>query len=106
MAARSFTEFDEAFTAPLHGYAGAQDYYDRASSRSALCAIAHPTLIVHSADDPFMYPDVLPEPEELAESVTVEVTRCGGHVGFVHGSPWAPRYYLEERIPEWLRRWR
>ena len=106
MSARSFTDFDEAFTAPLHGYTSAQDYYTRASSRAVLGDIVHPTLIVHSADDPFMYPDVLPESHELSEQVTLEVARQGGHVGFVHGTPWAPRYYLEERVPAWLASWR
>lgn len=106
MSARSFKAFDEDFTAPLHGYRDAQDYYTRASSRAVLGDIAHPTLIVHSSDDPFMYPDVLPDSHELSEHVTLEVARQGGHVGFVHGTPWAPRYYLEERVPAWLRGWR
>jgi len=106
ISARTFEAFDEAFTAPLHGYEGAHDYYNRASSRPVLRHIARPTLIVHSADDPFMHPDVLPEAHELSAQVTVEVARAGGHVGFVHGTPWAPRYYLEDRVPAWLRDWR
>jgi len=104
--ARTFVEFDDAFTAPLHGYEDARDYYARASSRPVLRHIARPTLIVHSADDPFMHPDVLPEAHELSDHVTVEVARGGGHVGFVHGTPWAPRYFLEDRVPDWLASWR
>lgn len=101
--ARSFWEFDAAFTAPLHDYDSALDYYERASSRPILGRIARPTLILHAADDPFMVPDILPTADELAEGVTLELSERGGHVGFVAGGPGGrPVYWLEERIPAWL----
>lgn len=100
----SFWDFDERVTAPLHGYASAADYYRRCSSRFFLGGIAVPTLIVQSLDDPFVYPHSLPEAAELPAGVEFELHRRGGHVGFVMGPPWKPRYYLEERLPEWLTR--
>ena len=96
---RTIREFDERLTAPLHGFRDAVDYYTRCSSRSFLRNIQIPTLIVHAADDPFMSPAVVPEPEELSESVTLELSPGGGHVGFVEGPG---RYWLEARIPEFL----
>lgn len=98
----SFWEFDERVTAPLHGYRSAADYYRRCSSRYFLGAIVTPTLIVQSRDDPFVYPKSLPTREELPEAVTFELHARGGHVGFVEGPPWRPRFYLEERLPRWL----
>ena len=100
---RSFYDFDDRITAPLHGYTGAMQYYTLASSRQYLIHIRIPSLIVQAADDPFMPESVIPPLRELSPSITLEVHRHGGHVGFVSGScPWRPRYWLEQRIPEWL----
>lgn len=99
----SFWEFDEHVTAPLHGFRGADHYYAESSSKPYLRRIAVPTLLIQARDDPFLWPDVLPTPEELSASVTLEVPDHGGHVGFVAGRlPWRARYWLEERIPEYL----
>ena len=99
MAAKTFAEFDDAVTAPLHGFAGKDDYYDKCSSVNFLKHIERPTLIVNALDDPFMTPDVIPEPEALSENVTLEVSEHGGHVGFIEGGPpWRPRFYLPERL--------
>ena len=99
MAAKTFDDFDDAVTAPLHGFKGKQDYYDRCSSTHFLHGIQTPTLIINAVDDPFMTPEVIPESEKLSEAVTLEVADAGGHVGFVSGgTPWRPRYYLPERI--------
>ena len=103
MRARSFWEFDAAFTAPVHHFDSALDYYERASSRPLLRAVQRPTLIVNSIDDPFMVPEILPQPEELSPHVTLELSEKGGHVGFVAaGKGGTPVYWLEQRIPEWL----
>lgn len=99
----SFREFDDAVTAPLHGFDGVDDYYQRASSRQYLKHIQRPTLIVQSRDDPFMTGDVIPNQDELSITTTLEVTRSGGHVGFISGAvPGRARYWLEERIPAFL----
>ena len=103
MGARTFAEFDDAVTAPLHGFRDKNEYYDRCSSLGFLRSIERPTLIINSRDDPFMNPDVLPDVSALSPSVTLEVSEGGGHVGFVAGgTPWRPRYYLPGRIVEFL----
>lgn len=98
----SFWDFDGRITAPLHGFASAQDYYQRCSSRFFLSGIRVPTLIIQAQDDPFVYPHSLPELSELSPSTEFELHQRGGHVGFVEGPLWRPRYYLERRIPQWL----
>ncbi|HLW73779.1 MAG TPA: hydrolase [Gammaproteobacteria bacterium] len=100
---RTFREFDDAMTAPLHGYLDADDYYTRCSSRPFLKNIKVPTLILHSADDPFMTPAALPRDEELPPAVRFELSARGGHVGFMNGSLFTPRRWLDARITEHLR---
>ena len=100
---KSFYEFDGRITAPLHGFTGAMHYYTSSSSRQFLNRIRIPTLIVHALDDPLMHAQVIPQANELAPAVTLDLHRHGGHVGFVGGSlPWRPQYWLEERIQNWL----
>lgn len=83
---RSFREFDNCYTAPLHGFTDADDFYTRASSLPHLAAIAVPTLLVNALNDPF-----LPEacyPYELAKNhlmLYLETPDRGGHVGFSLG---------------------
>jgi len=100
---RTFHDFDEHVTAPLHGFTGADDYYARSSSRQYLTGIRKPTLILHARDDPFMFPETVPGETELAKTVSLELSDHGGHVGFVAGRwPWQAEYWLERRIVEWL----
>jgi len=101
-AIASLRAFDEHITAPLHGFRDADDYYARASCFSYLSHIAVPTLIVHALDDPFMPPAVIPRAEQLSSHIRLELSASGGHVGFIGGTPWSPRFWLEERIPEHL----
>jgi predicted alpha/beta-fold hydrolase len=103
MAARSFAEFDDAVTAPLHGFSGKDEYYDRCSSNGYLGSIAIPTLIINALDDPFMSPAAVPQPASLPDCVQMEVSEHGGHIGFIDGGmPWQPSYYLPDRIIEFL----
>jgi uncharacterized protein len=100
---RTFREFDEHVTAPLHGFGGADHYYRVSSSRQYLKTIAVPTLLVQATDDPFVSADAIPQPTELAPSIQLDLHPRGGHVGFVAGPvPWHARYWLDERIPEFL----
>ncbi len=100
---KNFPDFDDAVTAPLHGYQGVDDYYTRASSRQYLGAIRRPTLIIHAWDDPFMSPSGVPEAAELSQSITLELARHGGHVGFVAAArPPQGVSWLERRILRWL----
>ncbi len=101
---KTFFQFDDQVTAPLHGFAGVDDYYSRSSSRQFLPGIRVPTLLIHAADDPFMYPETPPTPEELPDNVRLECSAHGGHVGFVAGRvPLFPRYWVEDRLVAWLR---
>jgi len=99
MQAETFAEFDDAVTAPLHGFQDMQDYYDKCSSAQFLKDIARPTLIINSLDDPFMTPGVIPDQERLSENVSLEIADAGGHVGFIEGgTPWRAEYYLPRRM--------
>ena len=99
MNARTFAEFDDAVTAPLHGFSGKDEYYDRCSSVDFLADIRRPTLVINALDDPFMTPAAIPEEDRLSEDVQIEVCSGGGHVGFISGGlPWRPEYYLPKRI--------
>ncbi|MEL7371630.1 MAG: hydrolase [Myxococcota bacterium] len=94
--------YDELITAPLHGFADAEDYYAKSSSRPFLKRIQAPTLIIHAEDDPFMTSEVIPGESELSDKVTLELSSRGGHVAFVGGAPWRPDFWLERRIPEFI----
>ena len=101
---RCFWRFDEKITSRLHGFPHVHAYYRESSSRQYLTHITTPTLLIHALDDPFMTPEVVPRANELSPHVTMELSRCGGHVGFVSGGvPGMPVYWLDQRIPEFLR---
>ncbi|MGI9273109.1 MAG: hydrolase [Woeseiaceae bacterium] len=103
MDAKTFAEFDDAVTAPLHGFDNMEDYYNRCSSGQFLKDIRLPTLIINALDDPFMTPAVIPDEDQLSDQVTIELAEAGGHVGFVAGgTPWRPRFYLPPRLIEFL----
>lgn len=99
--ADSLVAFDEAFTAPAHGFADATDYYRRCSSAAFLTSIRTPTLLLSAFDDPFLPSDRLRAAAASArENPLLEIEFCshGGHVGFVGGTnPLRPKYYSEDR---------
>ena len=95
---RTFWEFDALYTAPIHGFDSAEEYYAKSSARQYLKQIQTPTLIIHAKDDPFMTPDMIPQQAELSSTTTLELYNHGGHVGFVGGSFFRPYYWLEKRI--------
>ncbi|SFR41813.1 hypothetical protein SAMN05216203_0121 [Marinobacter daqiaonensis] len=100
---RSFHEFDGRYTAPLHGFASAEDYWRRSSSLFRLRDIRVPALVVNAADDPFLSADCFPRsPAVLGNHTTFEVPRHGGHVGFVQHrrDGW---YWSERRAAGFLR---
>jgi predicted alpha/beta-fold hydrolase len=104
--ARSIYDFDDAVTAPVHGFADAHDYYSRSSSLGFLDRIRVPSLLLSAIDDPFLPAAVLDEVRSIAsdnQSLELEFTAHGGHVGFVAGHlPWRPFYYAEWRACEFL----
>lgn len=102
-AAASLRDFDDRFTAPLHGFGSAEEYYRRSSCRPWLAHIRRPTLIVHAADDPFLRPEAIPNRTELSADVELLLTQRGGHVGFVAGRiPGRGEDWLGRHAAHWL----
>jgi predicted alpha/beta-fold hydrolase len=106
--ARTMFDFDNVFTAPVHGFSGADDYYSRSSSMAWLDRISIKTLLLSAIDDPFLPAQVLSEVRKVAamnSNLHIEFTSHGGHVGFVAGhNPLRPTYYLEQRAGDFLAR--
>ena len=101
-----FFSFDDKVTAPLHGFAGVDDYYTRSSSRQFLKTITVPALLIQARDDPFMTDGVIPAQDELSKYVRLELAETGGHIGFVSGgTPGYAVYWLEQRIIEFFERY-
>lgn len=96
----TFQAFDDRFTAPLHGFRDADDYWAQSSARQFLASISKPALLLNARDDPFLPPSCFPE-QEARDSTTfhLEATAHGGHVGFWDrlGGGW-----LERRVVEFL----
>lgn len=104
-AARTFFEFDDILTGPVHGFAGAHDYYHRSSSIHFIDRVRVPTLLMNAWNDPFLPRSVLETVRTIARGnpqLFVEFPETGGHVGWVSGQPWSARYFMEERVIEWL----
>jgi predicted alpha/beta-fold hydrolase len=99
-------EFDDAITAPIHGFADAEEYYAEASSIRYLQNVRIDTLLLNAVDDPFLPPEVLDDVRKIAARNTrlyPEFPGRGGHAGFVSGwNPFHPVYYLERRVGEFL----
>jgi len=99
---RTFEEFDDAFTAPVHGFRDAADYWDRCSSKPLIERITVPTLIVNALDDPFLSPGCFPRAEaERSRTVWLETPSGGGHVGF-RGAGDRDSYWHERRAVAFL----
>lgn len=93
---RNFQQFDDRYTAPLHGFRDASDYWARASALGRLRDIRVPALMVNAADDPFLSERCFPESRRvLGAHVRFEAPRWGGHVGFVEHA--RDGYYWSER---------
>ena len=100
---RTVYDFDELVTGPLHGFAGADDYWRRASSKPWLRTIEVPTLLINARNDPFLPPQILPDADEVAPAVRLEFTEEGGHVGFVSGDWPGHLDWLPRRLMHFLR---
>ena len=80
-------EFDNRFTAPHHGFAGAADYYHRAAAMRVVDRIRVPTLVITAEDDPFIAVPPFRDPRVSGNpSIRVVITRYGGHCGFVEAA--------------------
>lgn len=100
-AMRTFREFDDAYTAPLHGFRSAEDYWTRASCAPELPRVAVPTLLVQARNDPFLAPECFPAAAACgSRAFFLEVPAEGGHVGF---TPRRGReYWSETRAADFL----
>lgn len=104
-AARTIWQFDEAVTAPLNGFRDAPDYYARCSSRGFLTRVDVPTLLLHAEDDPFLPADAIPRDEAAANgALSLRLSPRGGHVGFMTGTAWKPRFWGEQAAAAHLAR--
>ena len=101
---RNFVDYDNRVIAPLYGFRDADDYYRQCSTLPKLAGVKVPTLMIQAADDPFMTKAVLPTPQQLSNTIELEVTGHGGHVGFVAGTLGNPVYWLEPRLIQWIAR--
>ena len=102
-AARTLYEFDNVFTAPLHGFRDTEDYWARASAKPHLRRICIPTLLLNARNDPFVPAHCLPGPREVGRFVTLWQPAQGGHVGFARGRFPGHVRSLPEAVTEWLR---
>ena len=96
--ARTLREFDNAFTAPVHGFRDCDDYYIRSSAKPFLPRVRIPTLLLNARDDPFLPESALPTQFEVSSAVKLEFPARGGHVGFVSGPFPGTIEWLPERL--------
>ena len=97
--ASTFRAIDDLYTAPVHGFRDALDYWTKASSKPWLKSITVPTLMLHARNDPFLPMSALPDDSEISPWVQREFLSTGGHVGFVTGKcpgsiDWLPKRIL------------
>lgn len=103
LAARDLYEFDDVFTAPVHGFSSTDDYWARASSKPHLRRIRLPALVLNARNDPFVPAASLPGPQEVGPHVTLWQPAHGGHVGFPAGCFPGHVLAMPQRVTAWLR---
>jgi hypothetical protein len=103
-AARGLRDFDDIFTAPLHGFRDAADYYARASAGPQLARIRIPALVLNARNDPFLPAAALPRADAVGSWVTLWQPAHGGHVGFASGRWPGHLRALPESVAGWLAR--
>ena len=101
-ASRDLYEFDNIFTAPVHGFKNTEDYWLRASAKPHMHRIALPALALNAVNDPFIPAWSLPKPSEVSKSVTLWHTAQGGHVGYPKGKFPAQVMAMPEAVSDWL----
>jgi predicted alpha/beta-fold hydrolase len=98
-AVKTLRDYDHRMTARINGFSSVDDYYGTASCRQYLGTITVPTLIVNAVDDPFVPPLSVPTEREMSDSVMLELSQHGGHVGFLRSVNTRTPRYFEDRIP-------
>lgn len=103
LAAKTLYEFDDACTAPLHGFRDAEDYYTQNSSHQFLATITPPTLIIRAVDDPFFDPADIPHALLQANpALHAALPAHGGHIGFAEGGLTGLRWWANEEATAFL----
>ncbi len=102
LASRDLYEFDNVFTAPVHGFKNTEDYWQRASAKPHMHRIKLPALALNAINDPFIPPQSLPQMGEVGRHVTLWHTAHGGHVGYPHGRFPAQVQAMPEAVADWL----
>jgi predicted alpha/beta-fold hydrolase len=103
-AARTLYEFDNVFTAPLHGFRDTDDYWTKASAKPRLSDIRIPALVLNALNDPFVPGKSLPRQSEVGPNVTLWQPRHGGHVGFADGKlPPGTAMKMPTSVFSWLK---
>lgn len=100
---RTLYEFDNLFTAPLHGFRDTDDYWSRASAKPHLADIRIPALVLNALNDPFVPAASLPAPHQVGRHVTLWQPAHGGHVGFAGGAFPGHVQGMPEAVVDWLR---
>ena len=103
--ARTLHEFDDVFTAPVHGFKDADDYWTRASAKPLLKQVAVPLLLLNALNDPFVPAHSLPGPEDVSAAVQLCQPPHGGHVGFSSGAWPSHVQAMPEAVTQWLAQW-
>ena len=102
LRARTVLDFDEVFTAPLHGFKGVLDYWSRASAKPHLASLRLPALVVNAHNDPFVPSSSLPTRSDIAQGVQLWQPAQGGHVGFPSGAPPGHLGFLPSQVLRWF----
>ena len=102
LQARDLYEFDNVFTAPLHGFKDTDDYWSRASAKPLMHNIQMPALALNARNDPFVPASSLPKAHEVSSSVTLWQPAHGGHVGFAQGAWPGHVRGLPDAVGAWL----
>lgn len=101
----SIRAFDDRYTAPSHGFAGASDYYYRASALRVIDKVARPALILSAADDPFVPPEIFDAPAvQNNPNITTVITSHGGHCAFVENPDGYDGYFAERTVVDFLKK--
>ena len=103
LAARDLYEFDNVFTAPLHGFTGTPDYWKRGSAKPHLHRIRIPALVLNARNDPFVPASCLPAPRDVGRHVVLWQPGHGGHVGFPGGRWPGHVHTLPEAVTGWIK---
>lgn len=98
IASRNLYEFDNEYTAPLHGFRDTEDYWDRASGKRWLRSVRIPLLVLNARNDPFVPAVSLPREADVSDQVVLEQPAEGGHVGFARGALPGRLDFIAERL--------